>query len=359
MVSDKRYSALVASIYSAAVEPPQWSATLTEIAAASGSSGCVLLRSDRCGNAVADRSAGIDGAGMRAYDEYYSALDPIPAALARLPAGTVIARDDAIAPELLFATEFFNDWVRPSGFTDTVFAMLGRNHGSTSWLTAVGPASAGDWSERAALIESLTPHLRQALETQSRIATLEGQNQDFAASMDSAADGLVIVGRDGVVTRANAAAERMLAAADGLTMRRGHVTAAINRAIHGDPPAGDCLQVRRPSGARPYVVRVIPLASGFSALVVIADPEDEPEPAPDALRRIYGLTRTEVQVALRVLNGTGLKPIAEELSTSLSTVRTHLQHVFDKTDTHRQAELVRLLLGGLSATRAPESHPFG
>jgi DNA-binding CsgD family transcriptional regulator len=24
-------------------------------------------------------------------------------------------------------------------------------------------------------------------------------------------------------------------------------------------------------------------------------------------------------------------------------VRTHLQHVFDKTDTHRQADLVRLL----------------
>ena len=28
----------------------------------------------------------------------------------------------------------------------------------------------------------------------------------------------------------------------------------------------------------------------------------------------------------------------------MATVKTHLQHVFDKTDTHRQAELVRLLL---------------
>ena len=28
----------------------------------------------------------------------------------------------------------------------------------------------------------------------------------------------------------------------------------------------------------------------------------------------------------------------------MTTVRTHLQHIFDKTDTHRQAELVRLLL---------------
>ncbi|HEX2285077.1 MAG TPA: LuxR C-terminal-related transcriptional regulator [Mycobacterium sp.] len=85
----------------------------------------------------------------------------------------------------------------------------------------------------------------------------------------------------------------------------------------------------------------------------IADPEREPEPELEALRRVYGLTTTEAEVALRVLGGTGLKPIADDMSLSLATVRTHLQHVFDKTNTHRQAELVRLLLGGLAATRRP------
>jgi FixJ family two-component response regulator len=59
-----------------------------------------------------------------------------------------------------------------------------------------------------------------------------------------------------------------------------------------------------------------------------------------------------------VLDGSGLGPIADEMSVSLSTVRTHLQHVFDKTQTHRQAELVRLLLGGLAATRRPERSDF-
>jgi PAS domain-containing protein len=218
MMSDERYSALVASIYRAAVEPSTWASTLTEIAEASGSSGCVLMHSDRYGNAIADRSVGIDAARMRAYDEYYGALDPIPAALERLPVGTLIARDDVIAPDLLVHTEFFNDWVRPSGYTDTTFAVLGRDHDGTSWLTAVRPPSGDDLSECAALVDGLSPHLRQALETQSRIATLEGQNRDFGASMDSAADGLVIVGRDGVVNRANPAAERMLSAGDGLTM---------------------------------------------------------------------------------------------------------------------------------------------
>lgn len=61
------------------------------------------------------------------------------------------------------------------------------------------------------------------------------------------------------------------------------------------------------------------------------------------LRKLFGLTNGESDVALRVARGQGLAPISEDLSVSVATVKTHLQHVFDKTDTHRQAELVRLL----------------
>ena len=52
----------------------------------------------------------------------------------------------------------------------------------------------------------------------------------------------------------------------------------------------------------------------------------------------------EAEVAVRVLRGHGLPSVAGELRVSLSTVRTHLQRVFQKTGAHRQAELVRLLM---------------
>jgi DNA-binding CsgD family transcriptional regulator len=80
------------------------------------------------------------------------------------------------------------------------------------------------------------------------------------------------------------------------------------------------------------------------ALVLIIDPEDESAPAAALLRRLYHLTEAEAEVALHVMHGADLTQSSDELSISLTTVRTHLQHVFDKTDTHRQAELVRLLL---------------
>jgi DNA-binding CsgD family transcriptional regulator len=80
------------------------------------------------------------------------------------------------------------------------------------------------------------------------------------------------------------------------------------------------------------------------ALVVIKDPDLETEPPATLLRRLYGLTVGEAEVAVRLTRGASLRDIADDLAVSYQTVRTHLQHVFDKTDTHRQAELVRILL---------------
>jgi DNA-binding CsgD family transcriptional regulator len=113
--------------------------------------------------------------------------------------------------------------------------------------------------------------------------------------------------------------------------------------------AADSLVCSRPTGTRPYVIHILPLAtsedaSAGRALVIIIDPEQETEPPKALLRRLFGLTNAEAEVALRVMRGDGLKPISADLALTMATIKTHLQHVFDKTDTHRQAELVRLLL---------------
>src|SRR5215471_12031909 len=58
----------------------------------------------------------------------------------------------------------------------------------------------------------------------------------------------------------------------------------------------------------------------------------------------FGLTPAEAAVAVEVLGADGLQAAAGRLGISLATARTHLAHVFDKTGTRRQAELVRVLL---------------
>jgi DNA-binding CsgD family transcriptional regulator len=70
----------------------------------------------------------------------------------------------------------------------------------------------------------------------------------------------------------------------------------------------------------------------------------EPEETRDYLRRRHGLTLAEANVALEILKGDGRKAVAARLGISITTVRTHLSHIFEKTGVRRQAELVRLLM---------------
>jgi DNA-binding CsgD family transcriptional regulator len=62
------------------------------------------------------------------------------------------------------------------------------------------------------------------------------------------------------------------------------------------------------------------------------------------LARLFGLTPAETAVALALADGKTPDEHAAEAGVGISTVRTHLRAVFDKTCTRRQPELVRLMV---------------
>jgi DNA-binding CsgD family transcriptional regulator len=63
------------------------------------------------------------------------------------------------------------------------------------------------------------------------------------------------------------------------------------------------------------------------------------------LAETYGLTPGETRVLVAVVEFGGVPEAAQALGVSETTVKTHLRHVFDKTDTKRQSELVKLVAG--------------
>ena len=58
----------------------------------------------------------------------------------------------------------------------------------------------------------------------------------------------------------------------------------------------------------------------------------------------YGLTPAESRLALRLTTGEALRAAASALDINYETARTMLKRVFEKTGTHRQAELVIVIL---------------
>jgi len=119
------------------------------------------------------------------------------------------------------------------------------------------------------------------------------------------------------------------------------------------------MALSRPAPRRPLNIMVAPLtvestwfvSGARTAIVFVSDPDSAPQIGQQQLRTLYRLTAAEAAVAIAVARGVGLQAVADELEISLTTARTHLQHVFEKTSTRRQAELVRLIADGRFCAR--------
>ena len=74
------------------------------------------------------------------------------------------------------------------------------------------------------------------------------------------------------------------------------------------------------------------------------DPETVPAVTHDLIRKLFGLTEAEAELAVALCGGKTLDDAATERGTSVHTTRSQLKSIFGKTGTKRQADLVSLLL---------------
>src|SRR5262249_27481094 len=107
-----------------------------------------------------------------------------------------------------------------------------------------------------------------------------------------------------------------------------------------------------------FVVHVLPLTSGarrrvgisysaVAAFFVRKAELDLPSPI-EAMASRFQLTAAELRVLMVIVQVGGVPEVAPVLGVSETTVKTHLQHIFEKTDTNRQADLVKLVAGYMS-----------
>jgi DNA-binding CsgD family transcriptional regulator len=238
--------------------------------------------------------------------------------------------------------------------------------------TALGRAPRnGEWEQRHIdLLRLLAPHLRRAAQIHSCLEKMRLGDAGGAEALDRLARGVIVADRASKPLFVNRIAAEIMAEADGLRIdsaglcaARSVETAAIRRKIAAasDPAsvraAGGAVRVSRASIRPPLAVLIAPLKAGWfvqrepAAILLINDPERS-APVPSAyLQQIYGLTPAEAAVTVEVLRGSGLRSAAAKLGITTSTVRTHLQRVFEKTQTRRQAELVRLIAESYSGLR--------
>jgi DNA-binding CsgD family transcriptional regulator len=366
----------VGQIHKAATAPDRWPEALATISQCFDRAKVCMFRIDLQRGSVHElRTHDIDAQACDDYANYYHQVDPwLNAYDPAWPARQALLCSEIVPDRVVRRTEFYNDFIK---HLDMRFALSGlptRSSRSIDILTLFKGVDGEDFDQDAIdTYQLLLEQAGQALEMQRSLGRLKGLSRGLATALEHVAQPTLLLGRDAWVMHANSAAVDMLYSADGIALTEGRLEAA-------QPDANDALgalvrkafedlenrkvlkrrivAIPRPSGRRPYLVRVYPIDQSLESIdmsdlpqdphlvMTITDPEaSDSGPKPESLQLAYGLTPAEASLAAALARGETLAQVAARKNIAVASARKQLQSIFEKTGTHRQAELVRRVMG--------------
>lgn len=356
----EEFSGLVGEIYACALQPNLWSPTLDALAALLRCRTTNLVLRERAGDRILlDLFSGVppeDFAELHAiahlYPERWGGAETYAALPLEQPC--VLSRINPACNECRISRE----WYLPRGLVDNLHLVFAETPPAR---TEIGFGRHRDegllGDEEIALADLLVPHLKRALSISRLLEARAVERGTFAAVLDGLSVAVLLVGADLRLLHANRAGEALLRTGDPLGLRDGRVAApsglaaalkvalATPRADIGRRGLG--IPARRADGDA-LVLHLLPLADASilsrAAAAIFVAPAVAPPPAPIAsLAGLFDLTPAEARVLELVGAGRTPAEVAVALGVAVSTVRTHMLRLFEKTGTHRQADLVGLL----------------
>jgi DNA-binding CsgD family transcriptional regulator len=366
-MNEPQFSLALDAIYDAATSLECWPVALERIGQAFGSHHISLIdRNVRTmeGRAIA---VGVDLASQREYFEVWSKRNALRQRTPAQRPGAIETDQDIMPRSDLLRSDYYNGFMKPHDMHAMMRLTLSDENGFRKVISLCRQVSLGDYEiAEVEQCRRLMPHLQRAALITQRIEESRVTLTAFSDVLEQSPTGVLLLDRTGKVLSANRAARAMAQAGDSFALRRERVEALnrrdeaiLQRLIAGatgrmhrvDAARGGVLRLARKSGKPHFAVVAAPLARGASwtdagpaAFVLITDP-DAASVRPEAIiRQLFGLTAAETRVAERLMTGDSAEQVAAILDIEISTARSHLASLFRKTDTSRQAELVRRLL---------------
>lgn len=380
-LDNEELSGLIGDIYDCALDPALWRPLLERIARLLGAEvGVIYSRDSATQRVTFEYDWGQDPHWAAVYMDKYVKIDPLQTACWHAEVDEPTAIERFMDPRDYRRTRFYREYCAPQHWCDMVGVIVEKSGSRCVGLTACRTEEAGMSGDRELKVMGLiAPHVRRA-------ATIHGiidRNASHAASLTATLDLLPIpvLLFDSSVSciETNAAADRFLAHTDAMRIDAGRlivkgceirrqITQAVEACAKGNAAVAACgvsLAMSTTDGAR-HVGHILPLTGGtgqragasrraVAALFLQEVGNLRPLPG-ELLVKLYGLTPAETRLIALLAQGLSLEEAAETLGTAYSTVRTHLQNIFSKTNTNRQADVIRMVLSAFPApARAEES----
>jgi DNA-binding CsgD family transcriptional regulator len=368
MVENEQLSSLIGAIYDASLDPGLWSDVLESIAGFVGGPASALVRHDVSAQSASFYySWGDDPHYTRLYLDKYLKLNPTLPSMQLMAVGQVHSISTLIPFDEFRKTRIYLEWAKPQGYGDASIAVIEKSATALAHLTTPhrdleSPVN-DDVRRRLRL---LVPHVRRAVAIAGIIDLHKVEASMLADALDTITAGVFLVGEDAGIIRANASGRAMLEAGDvvkaiqnRLVTTDVHARRTLHEAVAGASvgdvalgPRGLAVPLTSRSTDR-YVAHVLPLTAGarqraratYAATATVFVHKatlDRPTPI-EAIARHYQLTAAELRVLIALVEIGGVPEVAPVLGIAETTVRTHLRHLFEKTGTSRQADLVKIV----------------
>jgi DNA-binding CsgD family transcriptional regulator/PAS domain-containing protein len=365
-LDEVRLSSLLGLLYDAASDHTLWTPFLESLAEHIGGHAAALVMHQSGVRSIA-LNAGMSTESVDLYADYYHAVDTWAIrGTAQTTAGWVGASEELSRWEEFRNTEFYNDFTFPAAnIGHGIFALVSKEQDRFMNLSVYRPP---EWEpfgpNEVGILKLLGPHLRRAYRLHFQLSSLRGRSRSFDILLDSLPQGVILLGAGGNIIYMNRAAGQLCEVHDGLLATsaglaaespvesanlQSLVSSAVSTSLGEGLGAGGGLQISRKS-AVPLNVVVSPvrgLPTDFSetvrAVVYVIDPTLRVRPRNELLQAIFNLTPAECRIALLIADGVATSDIREMVGITANTLRTHLASIYRKTNTERQAQLVKVL----------------
>jgi DNA-binding CsgD family transcriptional regulator len=355
---------VVQSFYDAAMDEALWLQSLQQLTDLTGSQAATFWVLDSspeprlptltCLNFAPDF--------MHEYLDGMVPLDPTVRYLVNHPDEPIV-HDGLVITEREKDRHAYYDW--HAGHSDTRYRMVGQTRPAPGVQAGVAlhrTRKVGRYeAEDIERFTILHRHLEQALAIGFRLGTLSAMQQCSAEALDRNSSAVLFLDEGKRIVFANRGAEALESDADGIRLHAAGISLASQRendrlqALLAQTRGGT-MRASRPSGKRPYGIFVSPVSRRYAALstvrptvcVVITDPSRQAPMPVERLQAAFGLTEAEAKLAALLAEGLDLRAAAAKLEITYPTARTRLTTIFQKTETRRQGELIRLLLATLA-----------
>jgi DNA-binding CsgD family transcriptional regulator len=368
----------VGAIYDAALSPELWPAALSKVSHVCGSSWtlCSITPLNPMAQGTTFQNAEADPEIIARMARFTTPENnPSVPRLLAAPLGSIIRREQHFSDAEWERTEVHNELYRPRGLYAAIGTPLIRSQYFVPFGVHRNRSHGGFERAHLMALSQIIPHMQRAIQMTLRLNAFAAHANAFEEAWDLLAFGLFVLDGSGRILWANRAGERTLAKNDGLSGYEGCLLAATNganaklRQLIGEAARtsdggglchGGAISIPRRPPAQPLSLvvsplrgegasRIVPGGTAIPAVLVFANDPDLNAKIPGALlAQLYRLTERETKLAVLLLEGLDLHEISEHMAVSIHTVRTHLRHLFEKTNTRRQAELIRRLSGNLA-----------